>query len=87
MGNIYVTIRNRSGLIFSGKVLSITSSNENGSFDILPNHGQLISLIEKFIILRLMDKTNKEILMNNGVMRVYQNVVNIIIGVKTSRQN
>lgn len=76
-----LTVRDRSGLLFSGDVLAVSSYNDKGPFDVLAQHGNFIAVIEKRLTLRLADGKTKEIPVDKGVMHVKQGEVNVFMGV------
>jgi F0F1-type ATP synthase epsilon subunit len=65
-----VTIRNRSSVLFDDYVKAITSKNDTGVFDILPQHSNFISLISSPLILRKLDGQKQEIKFSNGIIKV-----------------
>jgi len=79
--NISLSIINRQGILFSGKVKAVSSYNEKGLFDILSEHENFISLIYEKIVIHKNDNTKEEVKIDNGVLRVYENNVNIYIGI------
>lgn len=66
--------------VFDGTVYMLTSINEDGEFDVLPLHTNFITLIKDKIILHQTKKEKKEITITNGVLKVAENRVNIILG-------
>ncbi len=76
-----VTIKDPKSQIFNGEVLSITSTNKKGKFDVLPLHSNFISLIKDFVIVREQNKKEITIPLQSGVLRVGGDKVNILIGV------
>lgn len=78
---LHVFIRNREKILFDGEVVSISSRNEKGVFDILPLHGNFISLVEQRLILQKTDGTKEELFVSNGVLRASENRVEVFIGV------
>jgi F0F1-type ATP synthase epsilon subunit len=79
--NIHVFIRNREKVLFDEDIQSISSRNEKGIFDILPLHGNFISLIEQRLILVRNDGTKTEVQVSNGILRASENRVEVFIGV------
>lgn len=77
---LFVVIRNREKTFFNDKVRAISSFNEKGPFDVLPKHAHFISLIKDSIILHKENGT-EEIKIEGGVMRVFDNNVDVYIGV------
>lgn len=78
-----LTIKSREGIIFSGKVESVTSYNKKGKFDILPTHANFISLIFDKITVRTSSGETKEIAIKNALLRVRQDVVEVYVGIET----
>lgn len=81
---LILTVKNRDGVIFSGEVASITSYNDKGKFDILPEHANFISLIKTTMIIRLKNGQQQEMVIENGVMRVLADKVDIYLGIGKS---
>lgn len=78
----HLKIQERAGIIYEGDVTSITSLNEEGEFDILPDHANFISLIKNKVVVREVSKDPKDIIFDNALMRVFNNIVEIYIGVE-----
>lgn len=79
--NINVTIRNKQGILFNDKVKTVSSYNDKGPFDILPEHENFISLIYEKIIIHKNNNQKEEVKIDKGVLRVYKNNVNIYVGI------
>ncbi|OHA05578.1 MAG: hypothetical protein A2934_01880 [Candidatus Sungbacteria bacterium RIFCSPLOWO2_01_FULL_47_10] len=75
------TVRDRNGVIFEGKVLSVTSLNEKGEFDVLPLHSNFISIIREYVTARLVDGVEKRIPLQVGVLMVRDNGVEVYLGI------
>ena len=68
---LHVRIVSPKKVIFEGDVLSVSSVNSSGKFDILPFHANFLTLIEnKPIYVR---KPNKEMLTFNFAMAIIYN--------------
>lgn len=72
----------RGGIIYEGKVKSITSHNEMGVFDVLAQHANFISLISKGLVIRDTNNIAKEIKFDNALIKVVTNDVEIYVGVE-----
>jgi F0F1-type ATP synthase epsilon subunit len=72
---IHVRVRNRTQLLFDDDVTSVTSKNDTGIFDVLPEHANFISLITSPLILRKLDGQKQEIPFVNGIIKVKDNAV------------
>ncbi|HSX08605.1 MAG TPA: hypothetical protein VLF93_00445 [Candidatus Saccharimonadales bacterium] len=72
---IHLRIRNRTQIIFNDDVKSVTSRNDTGLFDILPEHANFISLISSPLIIGKLDGKKQEIPFNNGIIKVKDNAI------------
>lgn len=77
---ILVTIRSRDKTLFKEEVRAVSSYNERGLFDILPEHSNFISLIKDSIILHKGVSEKQEMKIDNGVVRVFKNEIKIFLG-------
>jgi len=77
---ILLKIQTREGVSFNDKVKAITSFNEKGIFDVLPKHENFISIIKDKIIIHTTDGKDKEMKIDNGVLKVYENEAHIFLG-------
>lgn len=77
----YLIVKNRDRKLFEGDVDTITSYNKKGIFDILVDHANFISLIEKKIIIRK-SGSQEEIVVENGLVKTIQNKIYIYLGIK-----
>jgi len=78
-----LSVKSRSGVLYQGQVASITSFNKKGKFDVLPQHANFISLIQKSLIIRDDKGKLSEIEVSNGLMRVKKDNVEVYIGIET----
>ena len=76
-----VTVKGPKNEEFNGSALSITSINKKGKFDILPYHASFITLIKDYVIIQQPDKKEITFPLTNGIIKVYEDKVNILIGV------
>jgi len=77
---IFVVVRTKEGVMFKDKVKAVTSYNEKGPFDVLPEHENFISLINQHLVIHTMDGKENEIKVDNAVIKVYKNEVHIFLG-------
>ena len=77
--SIHVIVRNRRKILFNGDVKAITSRNDSGLFDILPEHANFISVIKEKIILHQSDGEKYEIELANGIVKVKDSAVHCYI--------
>ncbi len=80
--SFYLKITDPKGLVFGGNVKAISSYNSAGDFDVLAYHTNFISIIKNKLILHLPDKTKKNIPLNVGILRCYNNIVDIYLGIE-----
>lgn len=76
---IHIQVRNRTRILFDEDVRSITTKNDTGTFDILPEHTNFISLITSPLVVRTMDGQEKIITFINGLIKVKDNSIHCYI--------
>lgn len=76
-----LVIRNKSGVVYNDTVEAVSSINDKGIFDILPEHQNFISSIKEHVVIHKKINENQEMKIENGIIRVYRNKVNIYIGI------
>lgn len=79
---LYLTVRNRERVVFEGPINSVTSFNDKGVFDVLPQHTNFISLIRRFLSFRDTVGEKREIRLDSGIMRVLGTKVDVFLGIK-----
>lgn len=84
---IHVMVRNRSRLLFDDFVKAVTSKNDTGIFDILPEHSNFISVLRESITLHKIDGTEQVIPLQNGVIKVKDNGIRCYIDLLTAEGN
>jgi len=80
--NFHLKVASREGIVYEADAKSVSSYNEDGKFDVLPSHANFISLIQKGITIIDTENMKKEIRLNNALMKVYQNNVEIYMGIE-----
>ena|SRR5664279_3063123 len=78
---VHLIVRNRGKILFDEDIKSITSVNDTGTFDILPLHANFITLIKEYIIVHKLDGTIQKKEINNGVLKVRENLINCYIDI------
>lgn len=73
-----IKVLSQKGVLFDGQALSISSINSQGPFDVLPNHANFITLIEKKPITVRLEK-QKPLTFNFPIAIIYlsQNLIRI----------
>ena len=80
-GIIRVKARSREAVTFEGEAVAVTSINDRGEFDVLPNHANFISIIKDYIIIKKKDGQEQKIeLKGPTVLKVWKNRVDIYLG-------
>lgn len=87
LDSITVTIKNRKGILVQEEVKAVSSFNDKGIFDVLPEHANFISIIKNYIILYKKDGSKNEMKISKGVLRVYENEVKIYLDISESHPN
>ncbi len=77
--SIHVMVRNRRQVLFEDDVKAVTSRNDTGLFDVLPEHSNFISVIKEKILLHKKSGEQYEIVVQNGIMKVKNNTVRCYI--------
>ena len=72
-------VRSRTKVYFQGDVYSVTSYNDKSIFSVLPKHANFISLIQNKIVVRPVDGKEMEVVMERGVIRVYENIIEVYL--------
>lgn len=78
---IAVIVRKKDGIIFQGDATSISSTNEKGVFDILPEHTNFVAVIQNFITVRPVDKPDVTFSIPRGILHVKTNAVEVFVGI------
>jgi F0F1-type ATP synthase epsilon subunit len=73
-----VTVRTREKVLFQDDAPSLTSTNDRGLFDVLPEHENFISVVKEKVIIH---GHEKEFTFTTGILRVEENKVTVYIGV------
>lgn len=82
--SIRVIVRNRQEIIVNEEVKAITSFNERGVFDVLPEHSSFISIIKDSLTIHHKNNEKKEMKINQGILKVYENEIHIFLDVTTA---
>lgn len=77
---IHLTIISREKVWFDGEVVSVSSVNDTGKFDVLARHQNFISLVRGSLTYRLEDGSSNEVPFETGIMHVLANRVKVFLG-------
>lgn len=75
-----LTIRDRERILFNGQAKALSSVNEAGVFDILPEHTNFISIVKDKLTVHKPDGGSEDITIDHGVVKVYANQVSVYLG-------
>jgi F0F1-type ATP synthase epsilon subunit len=78
----YLLVKNRDKTLFNGTIENVSSYNKIGLFNILVDHSNFISIIEKQIIIAQSGGRQQVITLANGLLKVRENKIFIYLGVK-----
>lgn len=81
-----VTIKDPERTAFEGQATAVSSSNTNGPFDILPYHANFITLIREVVVIHQPDGKEVKIPLQQGIMKIYEDKVHVLIGIETSEK-
>lgn len=76
-----VNIRTAKRTFFQGNVISLTSVNDKGEFDVLYEHANFISLIRDCIIVNKGTSNERKFVITTGILKVEQNKVDVFLDV------
>ena len=79
-GQLHVFVMTGDSVVYDDTATSVSSRNEKGRFDILPMHTNFISIVKEFVLIQINAEDKKEIDIKNGIMRVYENNVQVFVG-------
>lgn len=78
-----VVVRNKDKVLYSGKAFAVSSVNDKGPFDVLAEHQSFISLIKDKVVVHSTPSEEKEIQIQNGIIRVYKDTVYIYVNFRS----
>lgn len=81
-----VTIRNWGGVVTKEEAKAISSFNESGPFDILPEHANFISIIKDTLIIHKDQGQKNEMKIGRGILRTHSNQVEIYLEIVTKSE-
>ena len=79
----YVKVRDAQSLLYEGNVVSLSSYNDKGPFDILPEHSHFISLIKQKLTIREQNGKSTELNVDTGILRFSSGKADVFLGIGT----
>lgn len=79
---IHLIIRNRENILYDADVRAVSAINNTGPFDILPDHANFISVIEKYIVIHDLNGKNNQIKIEIGIVHVDDGKVEVYLSEK-----
>ncbi len=73
-------------IVFNGTAKAITSVNDKGVFDILPLHGNFVSIIKDRIIVYDSNGERRQLPIEKAILKVQKNKVWIFVGITEQNQ-
>jgi F0F1-type ATP synthase epsilon subunit len=77
---LHLVVLRRDGTLFDGDVEAVSSKNEVGPFDILPEHGNFVSTVNEYLRIHKTGGEIEEIKLDKGILRVKENLLEVFIG-------
>ncbi|MBD3366529.1 hypothetical protein GF360_04320 [candidate division WWE3 bacterium] len=78
--DLKVSIRDRRKVLFEGMAKALSSVNDVGDFDVLPEHANFISLIKDTVVLDKGTPHEKSFDIDSGLLSVDENGVDVYVG-------
>lgn len=79
---MHLRVLTRGELLYEGDVLSLSSLNEMGKFDVLKQHANFISMVKDYLVIREPNGGAHELKIGQGILRVNQDRANVYLGIK-----
>lgn len=77
--SIRVDIRNRKEQFFKGEAKTVSSVNDTGEFDVLPQHANFVTLIKAYVIVDKGMPSEKKFEIDNGVLAAKTDAVDVYL--------
>jgi F0F1-type ATP synthase epsilon subunit len=77
---LHLIVYRRDGTLFDEDVEAVSSKNDVGPFDILPEHGNFVSTVNQYVKIHKLGGAVEELTIDKGILRVKDNRLEIFIG-------
>ncbi len=74
-------IRAREAVIYEGRITYLSSVNDKGKFDVLPEHTNFISLVKDKIVFKEEHGQEREIPVKQALLRVIDDEAKVFLGI------
>lgn len=81
MVSVNAIIRNREGVLFEGEAFAVSSINDIGPFDVLPNHANFVCTIKEVVTIHHTKDSSKDFKIDSGVLRAKENKIEVYVGI------
>ncbi len=81
--SLLVYVRDPEHIFFQDEALSLSSINDKGPFDVLPQHENFISIIKDKVVIQMKTGEKRELPLKKGVLKTLHNKVWIFLGLET----
>lgn len=68
-------------ILFQGNALAISSKNQKGDFDIIPDHANFITVVMEKLVIVAADGSQKEYNFSTGIIHLYQGIAQIYLDI------
>ena len=77
---LHLRVHSKDGVLFDDDVMAISSFNDEGPFDVLPEHAHFISIVLKEATIYKNETAQEHLTFGKGVLKIKDNKGDIFIG-------
>jgi F0F1-type ATP synthase epsilon subunit len=77
--SLFLTIRTRQDILYQSAVKAVSSLNDTGPFDILAQHANFISVIQKVLTIHELNGTQRQLEIGTGILQAEPPRVNVYL--------
>jgi F0F1-type ATP synthase epsilon subunit len=77
---LHLRVHSKEGILFDGNAMAISSYNNEGPFDVLPEHAHFISIVLKEATIYKNENDKEHLIFGKGVLKIKDNMGDIFIG-------
>lgn len=79
---LMVKVSSPEKVLFEGKIQGLSSINAKGDFDMMVDHANFVTVIKDKLILFLDHKETREFSVDMGILRCFNDNVEVLLGIK-----